>query len=656
VVQVEASVAPPQLGAARAPLAFPYWNPTAGPDGRADAPAGSLSVGMSGPLAVVSDDVAAVGSATFTVAGTGGLEALAWPATGTPQEQLDAWVWSHMAIEHGRQLAPDLLWLQQPLGIHVNFDDGSGFPYCNAFYMADLPEAPNPGDIHFFRAGGNAEAQCINTATVPHVVMHEWGHGFHDHLNPNRAYDETDRSISEGIGDYISATVLDDPIMPVNAIFTPESPFQAEPRLVENTFVYPGDLQGQVHWDGQIWSGTWWDVRKGMRARYGEVVGTRMADDLHTRAVRGGPVWTTAYAVTIGLDDDDDDPSNGTPHSCEINAAFAAHGLAAATPVPSRGSLRFTHTPAASAIEGDQTIALAVQTAAGCGDLDPASVSVIYQIGAAPAVTLPMTAAASGFEAVVPALVAGDIVTYRFTARATDGAEASWPAGGGQYALVVDGGDQPLIAWDFEDGGMGWTTGGSSPIANDWQFGAPAGKAGDPARAGGGAISAGTDLGVVSNGAYEPTASTTWLATPAVECGGPCSELRVRFRRHLSLAAGDSARVKVGDQVVWEVTGPLQDPDWTWQEVALTAVTATESIQIGFELQSDGTAEAGGWNLDDVALFKPPGSDDDGASGGCGCGAGGGSSGAMALILLAISLAFAPGRGRGRRSRSSSRR
>jgi len=34
------------------------------------------------------------------------------------------------------------------------------------------------------------------------------------------------------------------------------------------------------------------------------------------------------YDATLALDDNDGDVSNGTPNFCEINKAFAKHGLA----------------------------------------------------------------------------------------------------------------------------------------------------------------------------------------------------------------------------------------------------------------------------------------------------------------------------------------
>jgi hypothetical protein len=565
VVQVTADVVPAQPGGVPVRQAVPRWAPEASLDGRAEVPGGALTVSLEGPLARLTDPVQPIASHSFTVGGGAETEELLWPAEAAPPEQIDAWVWTHRAIEYGRALAPDLDWLSRPLGIHVNFDDGSGFPYCNAFYMPrTFTDEPTHRDIHFFRAGGNAQIECVNTASLAGVVLHEWGHGFHDHLLPaglGTTFDEVERSISEGVGDYVSATVLDDPVVPIDAIAATTSPTQIDPRLADNQLRYPVDLrtngfgQADVHWNGQIWAGTFWDLRAALRERHGAVVGTRMADDLHARVLRAGPSWVNAYELAITLDDDDGDPTNGSPHSCEINAAFAAHGLAP-DPRPARGSLRLEHDPAAASAG---TILAAVSAAPGCGELDPASVELRYLAASGQERAVPMTARAGQFEAALPADAPGGVMSYRIAARTTDGAESTWPAGGGRFGVIVGGG-AALAHWDFEDGGAGWTHGAEGEAPSDWEFGPPAGRAGDPDRAASGSLVAGTDLGGAGNGAYDP-ATMSWLESPPVSCGD-CRGLRLRLRRVLSLAAGDVARISVGGTTVWEITGPLQDPGW----------------------------------------------------------------------------------------------
>src|SRR5690606_16867946 len=141
------------------------------------------------------------------------------------------------------------------------------------------------------------------------------------------------------------------------------------------------------------------------------------------------------------------------------------------------------------------------------------------------------------------------------------------------------------------DGGAGWNHGSGGAAVSDWEFGAPAGLAGDPDQAAEGAAVAGTDLGRLGNGAYDP-GTTTWLESPPVSCGD-CAGLTLHIRRVLSLGPGDTARITVGGQVVWEATGALQDPGWIDQAVDLSAAAGAGSVQVRFELESDGAVEAG---------------------------------------------------------------
>ena len=651
VVQVLAAVDPDDPGGAPVQVAMPSWLTDADPDGRAQETAGPLSVGLSGPLVAIDDGLAATATHDFTVAGqASGIEQLVWPAGAAPQEQLDAWSYAHRAITYGRQVAPDLEWLARPLGVHVNFDDGSGFPYCNAFYLPrTFTDQPTRENIHFFRPGGNDQIQCINTATIPAVVMHEWGHGLHDHLLPaglSSTFDEVQSSISEGVGDFVAASILDNPVMPTDKIVTAASPTQIPPRMVQNTLAYPGDLQvlgdgtPDVHWNGQIWSGTFWDLRTALEAKYGAITGRFMTDRLHADVLRGSPTWDSAYDLAIALDDDDDDPSNGAPDSCEINEAFAAHGLAPA-PVPSRGSLDF-HLASPATVEPGDSVQLTIVPR--CGSFDPASVELRWSVAGGELQSLPMTAAGGGaFSATVPDSVSdGQVIEYQFAARTDDGALATWPADGSLLGAAV-GSPTAVASWDFEDGGAGWAHGADSAPADDWEIGAPQGAAGDPDQAASGSAVAGTDLGDTGNGLYDPGVSQTWLESPPVACGD-CRGLELRFHRWLALGPGDRAAITVGGQEVWHADGPLQDQAWTETSVDVSAAgDGQDGLTVRFTIQSDASTEAGGWNLDDVALVEAAavgGGDGSGGNdlvGGCDAGgaAGGGSGTALVLLLLA---------------------
>ncbi|HEU4419634.1 MAG TPA: hypothetical protein VFT55_11900, partial [Planctomycetota bacterium] len=160
---------------------------------------------------------------------------------------------------------------------------------------------------------------------------------------------------------------------------------------------------------------------------------------------------------------------------------------------------------------------------------------------------------------------------------------------------------------DFE-GANTWTTGGT---ASDWQLGAPRGRAGfsssmgwqDPLLPTSGNNVRGNDLGGTGfNGAYANSQNSN-LQSPAIPTNG-VQGLRLRFRRFLSLVTGDTARLLVNGTQIWATTSALYDTQWQWIEHDISALANPASqVVIRFELVSNTSNAAGGWQIDDVELF-----------------------------------------------------
>ena len=159
---------------------------------------------------------------------------------------------------------------------------------------------------------------------------------------------------------------------------------------------------------------------------------------------------------------------------------------------------------------------------------------------------------------------------------------------------------------DFETS-VGWTSGGT---ASDWQIGQPRGRAGfsnsfgwqDPLVATSGTTVRGNDLGGTTfNGAYANN-QNSFLQSPSIPTNGR-QGLRLRFRRFLSVVTGDVARVLVNGTAVWSSTGSVYDTEWQWIDYDVSSIlnTAANAV-IRFELTTNGSNAAGGWQVDDVAL------------------------------------------------------
>jgi zinc metalloprotease ZmpB len=116
----------------------------------------------------------------------------------------------------------------------------------------------------------------VDDAEDGEVILHEYGHAIHSSQNFSFASEEAG-AISEGFGDYWAVTVSDvvsqqlgvpelEPL-PCVADWDSTSYTSSVPhclRRVDTDLHYPGDLNGEVHHDGQIWSRALWDIRQGL--------------------------------------------------------------------------------------------------------------------------------------------------------------------------------------------------------------------------------------------------------------------------------------------------------------------------------------------------------------------------------------------------------
>ena len=116
----------------------------------------------------------------------------------------------------------------------------------------------------------------VDDAEDAEVILHEYGHAIHFSQNFSFASEEAG-AISEGFGDYWAVTVSDvvagslgvvnhEPLPCVadwdSTSYTSNVPHCL--RRIDLNLHYPGDLNGEVHHDGQIWSRALWDIRLGL--------------------------------------------------------------------------------------------------------------------------------------------------------------------------------------------------------------------------------------------------------------------------------------------------------------------------------------------------------------------------------------------------------
>jgi len=162
----------------------------------------------------------------------------------------------------------------------------------------------------------SAASQYPNTAWSS-VVHHEFGHHLVDAGGSGQG------EYGEGMGDVVSAIILDDPRLGLGFYGNCTGSL----RSADNNLQYP--CSGEIHYCGQLLAGSVWDTRNELvisgTAQYQQILMSLAVNSVLLHAGSSiNPAITTDW---LTLDDDNGDLSDGTPHSVEILAGFGAHNM-----------------------------------------------------------------------------------------------------------------------------------------------------------------------------------------------------------------------------------------------------------------------------------------------------------------------------------------
>ncbi len=502
--------------------------------------------------------------------------------------QLSAAIHTVVVKERVRSIDPGNPFLDQQIAVTVNIDD-----VCNAFSDGD--------SINFFQSSDN----CANTAQLSDVVYHEFGHSIHfQSIIPGVGAFEG--ALSEGISDYLSATITGDPgLAPGFFVFNPDEPLrELDPEGFE--WHWPED-QGEVHDEGRIIGGTLWDLRKILRGKLGAEAGTARTDYLWYESIRRAVDIPSMYMESLIADDDDGILSNGTPNGCEIAAAYGAHGLRTVSATVSDVSLE------PQGPEGYPVVVSSDGLLAGCPGGGLLGASLTYRERGQPGdgTTLPMIPNGfGGFVGLIPNQPDGRVIQYQVELKTTSESLQAMPnnAADPWYEFYV-GEVEPLYCTDFESDPFaeGWALGG---LSSDFEWAAATGLSGlDPEAAFSGLFVIGNDI--AGDGGYNPFTDAL-LSSPQVDTGG-FTNVRLHYRRWLSVEDGfyDQARIYSGGSTVWENFSSVfedsasvhhVDGEWRFHDVDLSSAIIDGKVDIAFALLSDGGLEMGGWTIDDVCI------------------------------------------------------
>jgi cysteine-rich repeat protein len=570
---------------------------------------------------------------------------------------LSTYIYASLAKARARVINPAIApWIDQQLPFYVN-ETGA----CNAF--------TTPNDLHFFRAS----ADCQNTGRLADIVFHEFGHALHYH-SIIAGMGGFDTALSEGLADFNAANLTEDPNVGRGLYYDDAPVRQIDPYGID--WRWPDDDNYDPHVAGEIVSGALWDVRSTFIREYGHDPGVALAEKIFAGVLQRAHDIPSSYGAALVADDDDGDLGNGTPHYCEIQRAFGAHGLADASYQP---------TIVGSPVVDRRAISVTVTTPAPGGTCPVAhviSIDVLWQPGQALPGTFRLDSRGDTWTGAFPEVAAGTVITYSIDATLDDGSHVALPQNPADpmYQLFV-GTPREIYCEHFETDPHWDQTGGG------WSWGAPfAPPSGhDPPSAHDGTGVWGTKLD--STGLYD-NGETTATSTPVVDVSA-YESVHLQYWRWLSVedATYDQATIELNGQVAWQnpknKPGTLDhvDKEWRFHDLDVTPYIAEDgTMQVTWTLATDSSKQFGGWTLDDVCLvgFDTPSvcgnnvleageqCDDGNTNDGDGCSAkcrneivaagGGGCSSTRDQTLWLVAAYFFASRSRRRTSRSSSGR
>lgn len=371
--------------------------------------------------------------------------------TWTPANSDDAERNSFWAVnsvhDYVRSIDSSLKDLDKGVPVNINKKDQT----CNAFYN------PVEQSLNFLAQGGG----CANTALIPDVVYHEFGHRV-NHVRYRAATSDNmvDGSLNEGFADLNSAFRRDNSVIGKD-FFGKGTTL----RNTDNTKKWPNDLNVDIHESGQIISGAIWDVRKVLGLAYTQELYNKMGylapDGTNTITTEGmhDAYMNVLYAM-LATDDNDNDLSNGTPHSDQIIEAFSKHNINLSDCM----TLNVSFVPDQPATADSYPVHLNIDCPPDYGAVNDQSVTLCYSVNDGKTyASIPMQKVNDvNYTASIPKQAPGAIVQYYTSAavKIQKTGQTQQPRPENAYSFVV-GSTSPVFTDDMESD-KGWTVSGST--------------------------------------------------------------------------------------------------------------------------------------------------------------------------------------------------
>jgi hypothetical protein len=232
-------------------------------------------------------------------------------AAGTSVNKVNCYYHTNVIHDFLKNRIPTFTGLDVVLTTRVDRTDGS----CNAFY--------NGSSINFYYEA----SPCNGTGSIADVVYHEYGHGITNRFWQDNGVSFDNGGMGEGYSDMWAMGLTVHPV--IGPGFYLNNPTGGIRRYDTDNKVYPVDINGEVHNDGEIIAGAWWDTY----VNWGDMEQThQLFADSHEGLANGpdgaeGQVYYDILIDALSYDDIDNNINNGTPHFMSIVKGFAKHGI-----------------------------------------------------------------------------------------------------------------------------------------------------------------------------------------------------------------------------------------------------------------------------------------------------------------------------------------
>ncbi|MGB0424862.1 MAG: hypothetical protein ACPGED_11075, partial [Flavobacteriales bacterium] len=206
---------------------------------------------------------------------------------------------------------PDFTGLDNQLTTNIDVEGE-----CNAFY--------NGTSINFYDFGGG----CNATSLIADVVYHEYGHGINDWYYQSLGGFFSNGAMNEGYADFWGMSLTQSGLLGIGFNLDDEEPLR---RYDQDRKVYPDDIVAEVHADGEIICGAWYDTHLLMGGDWDQTmelfIGAYDGLQANTNNGNEGAAFSDVLLDALQADDDDADLTNGTPNGAAILEGFLLHGI-----------------------------------------------------------------------------------------------------------------------------------------------------------------------------------------------------------------------------------------------------------------------------------------------------------------------------------------